>query len=46
MGVLEVIAAALKIIGALLDMHAKGQLTQEKLDLAVRLLEAPLPPKG
>jgi hypothetical protein len=45
MGLLEVIAAALKIAGQLLDLHAKGQLTQEQLDAAVNALHTVPPPK-
>lgn len=45
MGWSELLAAFFKIIGTLLDMHAKGQLSQEKLDTAIRMLEAVQPPK-
>lgn len=46
MGWLELVAAALKIVGTLLDMKAKNQLSQQQLDMAIRMLEAVQPPKG
>lgn len=41
----EAIAAVFKVIGSILDMKAKGELTQDKLDAAIKALERPLPPK-
>jgi hypothetical protein len=45
MGWAEAIAWIFKLIGTVLDMRAKGLLTQDKLDAAVRSLEYVPPPK-
>lgn len=45
MGLLEVIAAVLKLAGQILDLHAKNQLTQAQLDQAVSALHTVPPPK-
>lgn len=45
MGILEVVAAFLKIAGTLLDLHAKNSLTREQLDAAVANLHGVPPPK-